>query len=331
MRPSHLMTCAAAAALLAGIGGSPAPAASEVEVTEWDVPWEHSRPRDPWVESAERVWFVGQRDHYVATLDPQSGEFERIDLEDGAGPHTVIWNERGAWYAGNRADHIGLIDAQTGEIERFMLPGEGRRDPHTMDFTSAGDIWFSVQHGNQIGHLDTESGEITLHEVATGGARPYGLLVDDQDRPWVTLFGTNKLATVDASGAVAEIELPRADARPRRLALPGDGTVWYVDYAGGYLGRYDPASGEVDEWQTPAGHESRPYAMTSDDDGRLWLFETGIFPNRLVGFDPQTESFTEPVELDSGGGTVRHMVFDPDSGSIWFGTDTDTVGRAVLK
>ena len=31
-------------------------------------------------------------------------------------------------------------------------------------------------------------------------------------------------------------------ARPRRLEITGDDRIWYVDYADGYLGRFDPAT-----------------------------------------------------------------------------------------
>lgn len=328
-RSRFLVTLLAVAWLMPGTA-SAAENDAPVEITEWDVPWENSRPRDPWVGGENTIWFVGQRSHYVARLDPESGEFRRYDLADGTGPHTVIADERGAWYAGNRAQHIGLLDPDSGEIEKIMLPGDGRRDAHTMAFTSDGDIWFTVQGGNQIGFLDTDSREITLHEVPTSGARPYGIVVDDEDRPWATLFGTHKLATVE-DGQVRELDLPREDARPRRLALTGDGNIWYVDYAEGYLGRFEIDSGEVAEWRTPAAERARPYALAADDRGRPWFVETGVSPNRFVGFDPESETFTEPVEIGSGGGTVRHMVFDPERDAFWFGTDTNTIGRARLE
>ena len=304
--------------------------AKPIEITEWKVPYENTLPRDPWVGGPDLVWFVGQQGDYAATLKPSTGEFRRYDLTRGAGPHTVIANEQGAWYAGNRSQHIGLIDPASGKIEKIKLPGKGQRDVHTMDFTADGNIWFTVQHGNQIGYLDTKTRNITLHEVVTPDARPYGLIVA-KGRPWVALFGTNKLATVDASGKVVEIVLPRDEARPRRIAVTPDGLVWYGDYAGGYLGRYNPKTAVIDEWRMPGGEDSRPYAMTSDDQGRPWLVETGLMPNRFVGFDPATQKFTEPVEIASGGRTVRHMIFDSAQGAIWFGTDTHTIGRAKVN
>jgi virginiamycin B lyase len=309
-------------------GGDDFPGA---QLTEWQVPWENTRPRDPWVGAPDRIWFVGQRADYLAWLNPQTGEFRRFPLESGAGPHTVIADERGAWYAGNRAQHIGRLEPGSGAIDKIMLPGDGPRDAHTMDFTSDGDIWFTVQGGNQIGLLETDNGNVTLLDVETPRARPYGILVDDDDQPWAVLFGTNRLATVDPEMmAVREIELPRSETRPRRLAITADRRVWYVDYAAGWIGFYDPSDGDVREWRTPSGSDSRPYAMAADAEGRLWFVETGVQPNRFVGFDPRTERFSEAVEIDSGGGTVRHMVYHAPDNAIWFGTDTNTIGRADL-
>lgn len=302
-------------------------------ITEWEVPWAESRPRDPIVAPDGMVWFVGQRSDYVARLDPESGEFERFDLEAGAGPHNVIVDADGTpWYAGNRAAHVGRLDPATGEITRFETPGDAGRDPHTMIFAPTGHLWFTTQGGNHVGRLDPESGEVDLVAVPTERARPYGLVVAPDGTPWAAAFGTNKLVSVDPETlGLREHDLPREDARPRRLDVTSDGAVWYVDYAGGQLGRLDPASGEIEEWALPGGAESRPYAMAKDDRDRLWLFETGDTPNRLVGFDPATETFLDGGAPESGGGTVRHMVFDSASGALWFGTDTNTIGRAALR
>lgn len=307
-------------------------ATANVELREWQVPWPESRPRDPYVDNQDRVWFVGQRTHYVAYLDPETGEFERYDLDDGVGPHNLIVDEEGiVWYAGNRAAHIGKLDPETGEITKYPTPEPHARDPHTLDFGAGDLIWFSSQGGNGVGRFDSSSGEVDVVPLPTERARPYGLVVAPDGRPWFTEFGTNKLGTIDPeSMELTEHDLPREETRPRRLQLTSDGAVWYVDYAEGYLGRLDPASGEVREWRAPAAGESRPYAMAVDDQDRLWFVETGPSPNRLVGFDPSTEEFFSVTEIESGGGAVRHMVYHAPHGAIWFGTDTNTIGRAVL-
>lgn len=306
-------------------------ASESVEISEWQVPWENSRPRDPFPAADGRIWFVGQASHYVAVFDPEDESFERYDLPDGAGPHTVIvTDDQEIWYAGNRQAHLGRVDPETGEIERVDTPKDGAGDPHTLAETSDGRIWFTAQHGNHVGRFDRESGQIELVAVPTESARPYGIVVDDEDNAWVALLGTHKLARVDAgSFELTEIELPRDKARPRRIAWTEDG-VWYGDYNKGYLGRYDPDSGQIDEWRMPGGDESGPYALMADGDGRIWVVETWQDPNRFIGFDPESEKFFATGDVPSGGGTVRHMVYDARTDSLWFGTDTNYLGQARL-
>jgi len=155
---------------------------------------------------------------------------------------------------------------------------------------------------------------------ATDSARPYGIKLDREERPWVALFGTNKLARINPETmALREVELPRADARPRRLEIDRNGNVWYVDYAEGYLGRYVPATGVFSEWRLP-GKSPRPYGTALDDRGHLWIADTGVLPNRILGFDMAAEKFFSSSPVPSGG-NIRFMHFNPKDGSFWFGVD----------
>ena len=333
--PAVAVCVAAAASLPATFAGRLETALVEsapVEIKEWTVPWPNSRPRDPYVAPDGKVWFVGQTADYVAYLVPETGEFKRYELEPGTGPHNQIVDRQGfVWYAGNRAAHIGRLDPGDGKITQYPMPDPEARDPHTLIFDSKGDIWFTMQGANRVGKLTVATGAVRLIQVPTPRARPYGIVVDSNDRPWIVLVGTNKIATVDpATMALREIALPRPETRPRRVAVTSDDKIWYVDYAAGYLGRYDPANGKVDEWRAPSAGESQPYAMTSDAQDRLWFVETGVRPNRLVGFDPKTAQFFSETPVPSGAGTVRHMIFHGPSRAIWFGTDAGTIGRALV-
>jgi virginiamycin B lyase len=292
----------------------PAPASapvSPVEIREWVVPYEGSRPRDPYVDTRGRVWFVGQVGHYVAMLDPATGRFTKYDLDPGVGPHNLIVDDKGiVWYAGNRAAHIGRLDPRSKEIRKIPMPESGARDPHTLVFDPGGDIWFTVQGGGYVGKLTVATSAVQLVKIPGDGTRPYGIVVDPQGRPWFNLFGTNKIGTVDPKTMqLREYTLPHADARGRRLARTSDGGVWYVDYARGTLGRLDPAAGTVEEWANPSGSNSRPYAMAVDEQDRIWYVESGVVPNQLVGFDTKTKKVVSTTPIPSNNAarnTVRH-------------------------
>ena len=328
----------ALAAILASPAAATAQHQQQIQIDEWQVPWEQSRPRDPFVGPDGKVWFVGQRSHYAAYLDPETGDFEKFDLDDGTGPHNLVVDGEGTvWYTGNRTRHIGRLDPETGKIEKFLMPDDRARDPHTMVFDQEGNIWFTVQGGNFIGKFVKSTAEVRLVEAPNvegsrrgNGSRPYGIKMDSRDRPWIALFNTNKIATVNPETMeLRSYELPEG-SRPRRLVIDSHDMVWYVDYARGYLGRLDPATGDVREWANPSGEGARPYGMAIDSDDRIWFVETGVQPNRFVGFDPATERYFSNTAIASGGGAVRHMFFHEPTNTIWFGSDANTIGRAKL-
>jgi len=301
-----------------------------IEIEEWTVQWENTRPRDPSVADDGRVWFVGQAGDYAAVFDPATKEMTRFDLPEGAGPHTIyVAGDGEIWYAGNKDRHLGRIDPETGDITRVEMPEGELADPHTISEDSQGRLWFTAQWANQVGRYDRETGEIDYVDVPTESARPYGIEVAEDDTVWVVLLGTNKLARIDQEMELTEIDMPREDARPRRIAITDRG-VWYGDYARGYLGVYAPDSGGFTEWNISAPNQSGPYALADDAQGRIWLVETHPDPNRFIGFDPATEDFFSTTPVPSGGGTVRHMVYDQPRNAIWFGTDTNNLGKASL-
>jgi virginiamycin B lyase len=307
--------------------------ASPVAITEWQVPWEDTRPRDPFVGPEGRVWFCGQKGSYLAYFDPTSENFTKYELGRGAGPHNLVVDENGfVWFAGNRNGFIGKLDRVSGEITRYPMPDSDAGDPHTLVFDSKGDIWFTVQHGNFVGKLMTKTGKVKLVRVLTPHSRPYGISMDSNDRPWIALFGTNKLASVNPETFVLEeYVLPNPASRPRRLEITSDNKIWYVDYAEGLLGSFDQKTGKFQQRPLPAGEDSYPYAMEIDDRGNLWMVETGDTPNRLIGFNPRAGKFFSITEIPSGAGSVRHMYFHKSSGELWFGEDSNYIGRAKIR
>lgn len=299
-----------------------------LEFKEWTVPWEDSRPRDPYVAPDGTVWFVGQVGNYVARLQPDTGNMKKFDIP-GAGPHTVVVSNKGIpWYAGNKDKHIGRMNPDNGKVTQFPMP-EGIKDPHTMGWTSDGKLWFTAQWSNYIAKLDTVTGDVEKIALPRENMRPYGLVVGPDDRPWIAFMGENAIGTVNPRTMTLEvIKTASKDSLIRRIGMTSDGRIWWGDNAMGHLGVYNPNTQSMQEWSTPGGESAGIYALTVDDKDRVWYVETGLQPNRFVGFDTKTESFISIDAVPSGGITIRHMVFDSASGAIWFATDANTVGRA---
>ena len=74
MRLANLVPLTALVLGLPG-GALTAQEAQEIEIAEWKVPWEESRPRDPYVAPDGKVWFVGHNSPFgdlIHTLERTS-------------------------------------------------------------------------------------------------------------------------------------------------------------------------------------------------------------------------------------------------------------------
>ena len=259
----------------------------------------------------------------------------KVDLPEGTGPHNNIVSSDGmVWYSGNRVSNIGYYDPKSGEFTVIEMPDpENTRDPHTLVFDEGEQhLWFTVQFNNKIGRLSLADHSIDIVDVPTPSSRPYGIKIAPDGTPWIVLLGSNKLVKMDPNTVeLTEVEIPWADARPRRLEITSDGRIWYADWDRGSLGMYDPASDEWDEFALPEGSGARPYGMASDEMDRVWVVATGPQPNLFVGFDTGKEEIVSITEIPSGARSVRHMDYDEASGAVWFGTDTENIGRAIVR
>ena len=328
-----MMQFRTAVILLAGITAATSPTVADtVDIREWLVPWEESAPTDAWVDAGGRVWFVGSRGDYVANFSQQTGEFNRYDLRKGAAPAALLIDEnRSLWFASNRRRYIGILNPGTGRITEVEMPDRKAKELRSLAFDRNGDVWFTAEDGNLIGMIDADNMEVALIPLGGRNARPFGIAIDSANIPWVAASGRNALFRIDpVTLSAEEIPIPDEKSRPRRIVITSDDQVWYTDHELGALGRYDARTQQFTRWSMPGGENSRPYGMAADRNDRIWIVETGSTPNRLVGFDTGLGSFLTETDIPSGAGSVSHLHYVEAAGEIWFGTETNYIGRAKI-
>ena len=310
--------------------------AVDVKFDQWMTPSTPAYPHDPAVAPDGSIWYTGQRANVVGRFDPATQQFKEFALPTpNSGPHGLQADKEGnIWYTGNAAGLIGKIDPKTGKVTEYKMPNPKAKDPHTIAFLRDGRLFFTVQAGNFIGTLDPSKpdGAIKLVESPTANSRPYGVRLDSKGVPYFDLFNSNKIASADPKTLIIrEYPLPDPKARPRRIAVAKDDTLWYGDYARGFLGHLDPKSGKVEEFQSPGGPESKPYAIDVTADGAVWYVETGDeTKNMLVRFNPETKKF-QTWAIPGGGGTVRNMEIDKQ-GNLWLAeSGVGRISRVTIK
>ena len=305
-----------------------------IEFKEWVVPTRGQRSRDPVEAPNGMIWWVGQWGDIVGRINPETGDMKEYPLPTGAKPHSVTPDDKGyLWYMGNKNATVGRLDPATGDIKEYDMPDPQARDPHTGVFDAQGILWFTLQHSNRVGRLDPKTGDIKIKTMPTERSRPYGIKVDDSGDIWVACNGSNCLVKVDHETMdLTEIKLPHEDTTVRRLDIAEDGMIWYVNSGRGRLGRYNPDNGEIKEWPSPSGPKSHPYAIEVLN-GVVWYNESGMRPDPLVRFDPDTEKF-QSWAIPSGdfyAGILRHMRPTKDGDLLIHQSATNRIIRVKIQ
>src|SRR5581483_2459832 len=89
-----------------------------------------------------------------------------------------------------------------------------------------------------------------------------------------------------------EYELPRETISPHDVIVDAQGIVWYSSFGEQNLGRLDPRTGEVREYEVKMHKPGWPtglLGLRSDRDGNLWL--GNMYQAAVARFDPKAERF----------------------------------------
>ena len=141
---------------------------------------------------------------------------------------------------------------------------------------------------------------------------------------WNYAFKTLPRPTGRATRVIyTEYDLPLKTRQPHDVIVDSHGIAWYASFGEQILGRLDPASGTVTDFDLPLLKPKMPtgsLALRADEDDNLWL---GMqFQGGVAKFDQKTETFQTwslPPELN--GDYVQINQVSPEhhrvDGKVW--------------
>jgi virginiamycin B lyase len=122
-----------------------------------------------------------------------------------------------------------------------------------------------------------------------------------------------KLVPGTAQVSFKEWTTPTLGQRSRDPVQAPDGSIWWAGQWGNMIGRIDPATGAMKEYQLPAN--AKPHTVTPDAKGNIWY--TGN-KNATVGYlDPKTGKITEYKMPDPAAKDPHTLIIDR-KGIVWF-------------
>ncbi len=141
---------------------------------------------------------------------------------------------------------------------------------------------------------------------------------------WSYELKTFPRPTGEATRAIyTEYDLPRKLAQPHDVILDARGTIWYSAFGDQKIGRVDPLSGAVKEYDIAISKPEYPVgvlALRGDREGKLWL--GNMYQAAIVKFDPASEQFQyfKPPPEDNLSSTQLNQVSPWNSGvdgKVW--------------
>jgi len=153
-----------------------------------------------------------------------------------------------------------------------------------------------TDEGLQIVYVD--------YQMTRGSSFPFSATPDKDGKVWIPEFGaSNRIARLDpATGEMQEFSVPHQGTAAIHSAVPApDGSIWMAEQGSNKLGRWDPQTETITEYQadyepgkdkvliTGSKHTSRV-----DSKGNVW---SSGYP--FTKFDPKTGQFTYYKEARS--------------------------------
>jgi virginiamycin B lyase len=170
------------------------------------------------------------------------------------------------------------------------------------------------------------------YEMPGPNRMPFSAAPDDKGYVWIPNFGAaNKITRLDPkTGEMTDFPVPNVGTAAVHSAYPApDGSVWLTEQGSNKLGRWDPVTQKITEYQDKylPGKEGTEdggsrHTVRFDPNGNAW---SSGFP--LSRFDPETKTFKDFSEAPH----TYSLTTDKD-GNIWYSNPgTGQIGRVDWK
>lgn len=348
---------AIAGALHAGLNGQPVSSMqkyvasdelSPAKVHEWQVGDAMSFVHDADVgmdgnlygtdEGHDILWMLDRRTGKVTQYPlpdsdlPVGGRFVAMQLPIGVfsgkhGPHSLAQGKDGRiWITCALSSMLMSFDPGTKTFKSYQLD-DSVLYPHTIRIDAQGIIWFTAAMSNQVVRFDPATQKATVIPLPHDGVlRWFGDVSFPSMLKWSGRWWPKQNVPLKVS--------PHKWTQGRHMfnlpygidVNPKDGSIWYAKLHASKIGRIDPKTLAITEYDTPLEGPRRP---RFDKQGILWIpaFDGGA----LLRFDPATEKFETfklPLLAANEYETPYALNVHPKTGEIWI---TSNMSDRVLR
>lgn len=219
---------------------------------------------------------------------------------------------------------INIIKAthkvETGYIKEFALASP-RSGPAIVAIDSSDNIWVALARSGQLAKM--ANGKVTLYDIGKD-KRPVGLIAGSIENGypgeiWIAASYDNKIIRFDtATTEIREYAILGENSWPFNIAIGPDKHIWFTQRAGGKIGRLNPSSGKVKDFELPTKHSGPAGLAIDQSNGTVWF--TQAYADGIGRLDPSTGKVQEFKMGTQSSGMINGpagLTIAPDGG-VWF-------------
>lgn len=310
---------------------------SRAKVSEWLVGDELSFIHDAELGHDGRFYGTDEGHDIIWVLDRETGKIDQvhqpdIDLPQGGmfaamqlplgvftgkhGPHSLAQGKDGRfWITNALSSTLMSFDPTTHQFKVYPID-EPALYPHTVRIDAEGIVWFTVAVSNKVGRFDPKTETMTMIQLPSNGV---GRWIAEAVTPKALWFFGKFWPKQNLPLKVS----PHRWTQGRQLVNlpygidvnPLDGSIWYAKLISNRIGRIDPKTLAIEEYDTPLSGPRRP---RFDKQGILWI--PAFDDSALMRFDPKTKQFENiklPLLAANEYETPYALNVHPVTGDIW--------------
>jgi virginiamycin B lyase len=342
--PSQREKSKIAAVLTKGFDGQPVQASqtygasaelARAKVREWNAGDDFTFIHDADIARDQKLYGTDEGHDLLWVLDRASGKIERYALPDADlprggyfsgmtlpigvfsgkhGPHSMAQTSDGRiWITNSLSSTLMSFDPASHQFKTYPM-GEDTVYLHTIRADAHDVLWFTSVASNHVVRFDPKTEKATVIRLPSNGPAQW---VSEQLLPTLLRIGSwfpGKAVHLNLSThrifGYSVLPFPYGiDVNP------SDGSIWYAKLNVSKIGRIDPATLAIQEWDTPMRGPRRP---RFDQNGVLWI--PAFDDSCLMRFDPATQSFATFKIPPIGAGeyeTPYALNIDRRNGEVW--------------
>ena len=317
--------------------------ATQVVITEYDLPRPTIEPHDVMLDADGTPWYSNFGEQKFGKLDPKTGKVTEyaVPVLKKGWPTGMLGlrddKDGNLWIGLMYQGAIAKFDRKTEKLETWSLPAEINKDNAQINMVSPraaavdGKLWMENNGFAGVHRFDIATGQFETFEPFKGtpageNHNIYDVIPDSHNNAYFTDFATQQIGRIDAkTGQVTLYQTPTPRSAPRRGMMDAQDRLWFAEYRGNRIAMFDTKTEAFKEWPAPTAW-SAPYDVTIDKNGELW---TGsMVSDRVLRLNPETGQFTEYLLPRSTN--IRRVFVDNRTTPVTFWVGSNH-GASIVK